>query len=306
MATSEGGKLPIVILGCPRSGTTLLRRLMNAHPSVHCAGETFLLRAAVRFLSSETVAEGLDYGPIGGLGALGVQADELKHRLRELVLQFHEQLAAEAGKPRFAIKTAVDSFYVPQIVDLFRGHAQFVCILRHGMDVAVSLREFTDVMEGPIEELMPFLQQQRRFMPAYAAAWAKVTADMIDAAEQFPDDVLAIRYEDLVAQPEDSLAGIFDFLGEPCDAAELIDRAFQPAEVSGLGDYKTFATKGLVKESQGRWHELPERVHAEMAPIVNPLLERLGYGPVTASAAQSDAMRLHELAMMYKTTRDDA
>lgn len=307
MATSETGPeapLPIIVLGCPRSGTTLVRRLLNAHDSIHCAGETFLLRSAVRFLAGEKVAEGMDYGPLGGLGALGFDPDQVKDPLRELVLAFHRELAERAGKPRFAIKTAVDSFYIPQLVDLFRGRARIVCVIRHGMDVAVSLREFTEVMEGPIEELMPYIAGHRRFMPAYAAAWAKVTGDILDAAENCPDDVLAIRYEDLIAQPADVLAGLFDFLGEPCDPAALLDRAFEPTEVSGLGDYKTFETRGIQGDSIGRWHSLPARVHSEMAPIVNPLLERLGYQQVETEAGSADAMRLHELAMMYKNSRD--
>lgn len=307
MATSEPGAadtLPIIVLGCPRSGTTLVRRLLNAHPAIHCAGETFLLRSAARFLAGEKVAEGMDYGPLGGLGALGFDPDEVKGRLRDFVLAFHRELAERAGKPRFAIKTAVDSFYVPQLLDLFGGHARFVCVIRHGMDVAVSLSEFTQVMEGPIDELMPFIASHRRFMPAYAAAWAKVTGDMVDAADRHPDEVLAIRYEDLVAQPADVLAGLFDFLGEPGDPAALLERAFEPAEVSGLGDYKTFETRGLQSDSIGRWRSLADRVQAEMAPIVNPLLDRLGYDRVEASGGTTDAMRLHELAMMYKNSRD--
>jgi hypothetical protein len=297
--------LPIIVLGCPRSGTTLLRRLLNAHPSIHCAGETFLLRSAVRFLSAETVAEGIDYGPLGGLGALGFGGDEVKARLRDFVLKFHEELAAAAGKPRFAMKTAVDSFYTPQIVDLFRGHARFICILRHGMDAAVSLREFVDVMEGPIEELMRFLQQHRRFMPAYAAAWAKVTGDLVDAAERYPDDVLALRYEDLVESPHEALSQLFEFVGEQCDVDELLASAFKVTDVQGLGDYKGFESKSLDSRGIGRWHELPERVQAEMADIVNPLLEKLGYEQVTASRSASDAMRMHELAMMYKSARGE-
>lgn len=295
--------LPIIIIGCPRSGTTLLRRLLAAHPQIDCPGESFLLRAAVRFLSGETVAEGIDYGPFGGLGALGFSRDEVKARLRDFTLSFHRDLAAKAGKRRYAIKTAVDSFYLPELLDLLDGQARVVCLVRHGGDVAVSLSEFTEKMEGPIAELMPFLNQHRRFMPAWTAAWAKVTTDMLDAAEAHPDHVFGLRYEDLVEEPEGVLGELFDFLDEPCDVPALLAEAFRPKDVHGLGDYKTFATKGLEKGSMGRWEQLPERIKAEIAPIANPVLERAGYAPIAADAASGDAMRLHELAMMYNNAK---
>lgn len=111
--------------------------------------------------------------------------------------------------------------------------------------MTVSLAEFTERMEGPIAELMPFIERHRRLMPSFAAAWAKVTTDILDAAEQAPDDVFGLRYEDLLDQPEDVLPELFGFLGEECDVPQLLTEAFRPKDVAGLGDYKTFASAGL-------------------------------------------------------------
>ena len=52
----------IIILGCPRSGTTLLRRLFDAHPNIAAPGESYLLTAAARFLTGETMVDGMDDG----------------------------------------------------------------------------------------------------------------------------------------------------------------------------------------------------------------------------------------------------
>jgi hypothetical protein len=98
------------------------------------------------------------------------------------------------------------------------------------------------------------------------------------------------------------LADLFAFLDEPCDPEQLLADAFSVADVQGLGDYKTFATRKIVSDSIGRSAELPAYIRSEMAPIVNPLLSRLGYEEVDVPAT-ADAMRLHELAMMYNNSR---
>jgi len=102
----------IIILGAPRSGTTLLRRIVDAHPHIACPGETFLLRSCARFLRSETIANDLDYGIAGGMAALGVGMEAIHDRLRAIVEDIHGQHARKAGKRRWAEKTAVDAFDV--------------------------------------------------------------------------------------------------------------------------------------------------------------------------------------------------
>ena len=54
---------PLVILGFPRSGTTLLARLLDGHPDISAPPETGLLSAAGRFLAELTEVEG---PPLGG------------------------------------------------------------------------------------------------------------------------------------------------------------------------------------------------------------------------------------------------
>ena len=62
----------IVILGMPRSGTTLLRRLLDVHPAICCPPETNLLGAAARFLREETFAGGMAIGVLSGLSFAGI------------------------------------------------------------------------------------------------------------------------------------------------------------------------------------------------------------------------------------------
>lgn len=294
----------IVVLGMPRSGTTLLRRILDGHPAICAPGETFLLRASSRFLESEEIAFGIDYGVLGGLKPLGFTEDEIHARVRAVPFGFYAELAGRAGKRRWAAKTAVDSFYAASIERLYAGHVQFVCVVRHGLDVVCSLREFSDELQGYIAELRPYIQQHARPLEAFAHAWADVTGAVTGLAQRHPDSALLLRYEDLVAEPEATLSRLFAFLGEDWHP-ELLRQCFDRKEVSGLGDWKTYATHELRSDSIGRWKELPDDMVARLSAIVNPTLTACGYPPVEEKRKLSndDAMRLYELAMMFKSAR---
>jgi len=294
----------IVVLGMPRSGTTLLRRILDSHPAICAPGETFLFRAASRFLESEEIAFGIDYGVFGGLKPLGFTEDRILEGVRGLAFGFYEELASRAGKRRWAAKTAVDSFYAPAIERLCAGHARFVCVLRHGLDVACSLKEFSDELEGYVAELRPYVQRYPRPLEAFAHAWVDVVTALLALVERNPAAAIALRYEDLVASPAATLARLFAFLGEDWDE-DLLRRAFDEKEVVGLGDWKTYATKGLKGDSVERWRQLPEQTAARLAPIVNATLVAAGYPAIEAGRQLSndDAMRRYELAMMFKAAR---
>jgi hypothetical protein len=294
----------IIVLGMPRSGTTLLRRILDSHPAICAPGETFLFRAASRFLESEEIAFGIDYGVFGGLKPLGFTEDRILDGIRGLAFGFYEELARSAGKRRWAAKTAVDSFYAAAIERICAGHARFVCVLRHGLDVACSLKEFSDELEGYIAELRPYVQRYPRPLEAFAHAWVDVTTALLALVERNPRSAISLRYEDLVAAPAVTLARLFAFLGEDWDE-DLLRRAFDEKEVVGLGDWKTYATKGLKGDSIERWRRLPEETATRLAPIVNSTLVAAGYPAIEASRQLSndDAMRRYELAMMFKAAR---
>ena len=294
----------IIVLGMPRSGTTLLRRILDGHPAICAPGETFLFRAASRFLESEEIAFGIDYGVFGGLKPLGFTEERIVDGVRALAFGFYEELARRAGKRRWAAKTAVDSFYVADIERVCAGHARFVCVLRHGLDVVCSLKEFSDELEGYIAELRPYVQRYPRPLEAFAHAWVDVTTALLALVERNPESAVALRYEDLVATPTEALGRLFAFLGEDWDEG-LLRQAFGKKDVVGLGDWKTYGTSGLKSDSIERWRQLPEETAGRLAAIVNPALLAAGYPAIEArrQLSNDDAMRRYELAMMFKTTR---
>jgi hypothetical protein len=287
----------------PRSGTTLLRRLLDAHPRICCPGETFLLRASARFIQSEPIASGIEYGVLGGLRALGLAEQETLSALRQLCFGMLEQLAQRDGKPRWASKTAVDSFYLTAIDRIYGDHARFIVVIRHGLDVVCSLQEFSEELQTYISELHAYVARDPRPLAAFAHAWADVTSDLLTFAERNPHAVL-VRYEDLVSAPEPTLERVFAFIGEEWDPS-ITQAAFGKTEVKGLGDWKGYGAAGITATSVGRWRNLARSTIVELAAIVGPVLERCGYPPVETERPRTadEAMRHYELAMMWKATR---
>lgn len=296
---------PIIVLGFPRSGTTLLRRLLDAHPNIACPGETFLLCSAARFLGGEDVAGGLDYGVVGGLRSLGVEPDALHAKLRELVDFFMHRHAETAGKKRWAIKTAIDAFYIDEIEALYGREAQFVCMVRHGLDVAASCEDLTDSNEMFIRELYAYVQRTPYPHSAYVAAWVESTRRLIEFVTDHTSNSCLIRYEDLLDQPQEVMQPLFDFLEEPFDPA-LVETALRNTGHIGLGDWKTYEKDALDRSSIGRWQTLSPDILRRIAPVANPVLTELGYdaAPVDANPpSHEEALKRYELLMKFKATR---
>jgi len=294
----------IVILGTPRSGTTLLRRILGAHPRIASMGETNLLGACARFLDSERIAEDVEIGVLAGLGQAGFEREEVLARLREFAFGFHRDHAARAGKPRWVEKTAFDAFYVPRIEELCGDHAYFLCVIRHGIDVACSLQELSEKNGGYLHELHDYVRQHPRPLEAFAHAWVDMTRAIRGFAARHPGNALLLRYEDIVAKPSDVLAEAFPFVGEPFDPG-VLDDALRDASDVGLGDWKTYARAGIGTESVGRWKSLSRWMIGRLGAIANETLVECGYEPVEVEAAResAEARRRYELGLLLGRAR---
>ena len=291
------GKPGIVVLGSPRSGTTLLRRILDAHSAIACPPETYVLSAAARFLHAETFSSGLEIGVLFGLQYAGFEETDVLQRLRGLAFSFFEDHAKAQGKPRWAEKTAFDAFHVAAIRRLCQGHVRFICLHRHGLDVVTSLEHLVNKTGGYVQELHDYLRRYPEPREAFARAWVDTATAIADLADE-DDGALAVRYEDLTAQPEATVRKILAFVDEPWEDG-LIEQALGTADRVGFGDWKTYAKKAVDTKSVGRWKSLPRPTQAHLAEICNPTLERLGYeGVQLEEESDDDAKRRYELGLL--------
>ncbi len=207
---------PVVIGGCPRSGTTLLRVLLDRHPSIACGPESKLFipdwpsadELAHRYEMPEELVRGL-------LAAAPSQA--------EFIDRFFAEHCRRLDKKRWAEKTPLNVRYADFVFAHFPD-ARFVHILRDGRDTVASLRTFPShaVVNGrrvPLDTRNPIDRCARR--------WVRdVRAGLRHRGDPRYTEV---RYEALATRPEETLRPLFEFLGEPFDPCVLRPRPEEKA-----------------------------------------------------------------------------
>lgn len=300
-------KRGIVVIGFPRSGTTLLRRILNAHSNIACPGETYVLSGCARFVAAERILDGLEVGPINGLALAGTEPQETLRLLREFAISLLERHAAKASKPRWAEKTAIDAFHLDEIERILEESVQYVLVYRHALDVCVSVQQWCATIERYPDEVHRYVRRNPKPLEAFAEAWVDVVTSQLSFAARHADSVVAMKYEDLVESPESESKRLLEALGEPWEDS-IVEKALQPMTEPGFGDWKSVSKQRVVRGSVGRWSQLSPTTISELGAIVNDTLQSCGYEPVDVVKMpdRDAARRRYELRLQVQALRKDA
>lgn len=185
-------KGPIFVVGSMRSGSTLLRLILDSHPQIAIGAETGFVGAALANKSIPNWRYGKDW-----YRRLDWSEAEFDERLREFYGGMFERFAASQGKPRWGEKTPFHTAHMTAMSAIFPD-AVFVGIVRHPGAVAASLR-----------------QNFHYTFPEALSYWAAVNLDLARGAAALGDRFVGCRYEDLVGEAEPVLRELMTFLGEP-------------------------------------------------------------------------------------------
>jgi Sulfotransferase family len=197
MTTADQATAPVVIYGAPRSGTTYLAALLNAHPEVHITNEVRLWVWAHRALA------GLDH-PQALYSLREEFAGHVRRELPELIRGFYREHWPQARvwgdkNPHYA--SAQHLGVLETIVQLHPG-AKFIHVIRDGRDVVASLiRKRHDTGELWLSSEL-----------AHEMWVNHVTTGHDFAAAAPAGTVLEIRYEDVVADDLAAARTLFAFL----------------------------------------------------------------------------------------------
>lgn len=251
---------PVLIVGAPRSGTTLLERMLDLHPALHGEEEPMWLQSLLQQVS---MMAGRPVGPELLLEELWVRGNQplleaLRRRYRELVGMTR---AAEAGLWPID-KLPANVFYLGIFAALVPGVA-VVHIIRDGREVAWS--SYTQAFHFPLSHA---------FDPLDAIAhWKQGILHARRSAEIFPVRYLEIRYESLVDDPEAVLRRVLEHLDLQFDARCLTPEASRKASATMS---HAQVREGVHRRSLRKAVHYPE-VYAAMTDAEGPLLRELGY-----------------------------
>lgn len=278
------------VVGVGRSGTTLLRLMLDAHPQLAVPPETPWLQHAAALAARRAKVDELRTALTGNpsWGDMGIGDAEL-----DSLLASHDQVSADLvravfrhyaevqGKPRWGEKTPG---HVRTMTELARTlpELHFIHVIRDGRDVALS---YSEVWFGPGKD------------PRDAATfWRDRIVNARTEAKALPH-YMEVRYEELVRDPEAVLREIGEFIGLPFHPDQMQAHLRAEERLSELGDKivgrggESHHIRGEERRHihrltmqppdpsrSGRWRtEMSPEAIAAFEAEAGDLLEELGY-----------------------------
>jgi hypothetical protein len=283
---------PLFVIGAPRSGNTLTRRVLMASGQVYIPPETYVVGELVEawprwrrlewrekawlFVSYfERHRHFADF-EVESLGPLALEIEALgkaERNLRACFDRFYAFMARAHGftEARWGDKTPWNTVHLAAIMKAFPD-AQFLYLSRNGLDAVASQ-----------------IKADMRDRQASARRWVEGNAACLRAQRKAPDRVMQVSYETLVRNPESVFREVFDWAGLAFDNDYL-------THVPGrLGDVGRLAHHAAVKQaitpvSIGRWRETLKTTDlAALDQGFWDMMGRLGYAcePSTAMAGDT-------------------
>ncbi|OEV03870.1 sulfotransferase family protein [Streptomyces oceani] len=235
-------KQPVFIMSPVRSGSTLLRVLLNGHSQLHSPHELHIRRLTVGH-STQLAKRSME--------ELDLDSADLEHLLWDRVM--HREVV-KSGKEFIVEKTPSNAFAWKRIAACWPD-ARFVFLLRHPVSIARSWYEADTEKRTPESAAEDAL----RYMKAVERARKGLSGH-------------TVRYEELTADPEDSIQQICAFLGVKFEQDMLSYGPRGDEDLKkGLGDWRDKIRSGSVQPGR----ELPTA--EEIPAVLREISESWGY-----------------------------
>lgn len=259
---------PIIIGGCPRSGSTLLRFLLACHAATIDGPETHLFlplpidaaRLAARFQMKSA------------------EIEAIRNRTKcrgEFLDRFQDLLLAKSGALRWVEKTSRNVHVFEWIRDRF-PRAILLHVIRDPRDVIASLHTHPRFMRGRVDR---FPTNWHHPWNQCIDRWRRCVQDGIRLRGY--ETYLEIKYEHLVTDPETTLRAIcfhsnLPFESEMLNPKNRLSRITETQRAFVINNLE--AGEAITQRSIGRWQrDLPVSVLQKIERTLNDLMTVTGY-----------------------------
>ncbi len=269
----------LFLIGTPRSGSTLLTRMLGSHSAVHAPDEPHLL-APLAHLGYYAKVDAAPYDPIitqlalhALVKALPAGEQGFLDAMRAATDSLYEQLLEPTGRRMLLDKTPAYALVLDFAAKLYPG-ARYIVLTRQPLAIWSSFVEsFFDGDHESAHTHQPLLE---RYVPAIARFLRERSVP-----------IHHVRYEELVRDPESEMAKLCEFAGLPFEP-EMIDYGKHGGareSARGLGDPMTVAKQSRpTTQSLSKWTEElsgePDKIEQcrrILASLTDEDLETWGY-----------------------------
>lgn len=272
---------PLFIVGTERSGSNLLRLILNSHPAI-CVPHPPHILFYFHHLEASYGNLRLDHNlrqlitDVDGLIRLHIYPWEIQPNIEELMTEveprdlygvfmaYYNRYLAYSGKRRWGCKSTFMIHHVDRIL-ASRPDARLLWLVRDPRDVAVSSKK------SVFNPCHPWLT---------AELWRKQQQLGLDLEQRLPaENLLRLRYEDLVSEPEEQVQRICAFLNEDFDPAMLRFFETDAARTGGqLSKSWENHTRPIIRDNFGKYRKaLAEREIRWVEQAAGEVMQQLGY-----------------------------
>ncbi len=248
----------VFLIGFPRSGTTLLEKVLSSHPDIVTLEEVDALGAA----GNDLLASDADLARLATLTPAGAGAAR-----RAYWRGVCQALGEPISDRIFVDKMPLHTVALPLIARLFPD-ARIIFALRDPRDVVLSCFRRRFRINAAMFEFLT-LEGAARY---YDAVMRLATL----SRERLPLAFAEVRHEAVVADFDGEVARLLDFIGAPWNAS-VRDFAAQARGVPKTPSTAQVA-RGLNADGVGQWRRYRAQL-TPVAPLLTPWVEKFGYDP---------------------------
>lgn len=253
------GLVPVILVGFPRSGTTLLDQILASHPLVTTLEERDTLVGPAEAL----------FKPSDGFERWPSLATAEIERLRALYWQkVNTGLLGAPIKHVFIDKLPLNAIYLPLIYRLFPA-AKIILAIRDPRDVVLSCYQQRFGMNPAMFQL---LQLDR------ATAYYDLVMRLVRVSrEKLPLNVHEVRYESVVGEFDSTIRALLEFLDVAWDDAVRDYAATAKGRAIGTPSANQ-VVQPLYSSAQGKWRKYRRFLEPHL-PVLEPWVAAFGYAP---------------------------